>query len=571
MRLKGTLKALVIFLVIISGIEAYQLLPIDTISKIPTQSNKISELNKLSRTVSEEQPEKAIDYGRQALELSFELDDQAGVAESYLSIGGGLENLGIYDKSLEYYLKSLRIYETLQSPDKLAYTLDIIGYIYWYLKIYDKSHDYYDRSLIIAREIGDSIRIADNLNHKGLSYWKQNNYESALKCYNEGLKISTSINYVHGISTITNNVATIYLDQGLLNDALQKYEESLKMKLEKESSRKWGITEALTNVGNIYTRKGEYRKAYEKLTEANELAKSIKSKVLLIENYESFAEYYERIGNYNAANDYLKLSAAAKDSLFTETKSHKIAEIQALYLLESKENEIRQLNLDKQYKDSEIQFQREINSLYIILLVVSISGGIIIYMFQKSKSRAYKKLVHKNIEVIESEKKLRKLRQFRETNKFSEIDETADEEEIKNPNEMTSEKEKYSASPLTDEQKDLILDAINNAIEKEKIFRQTDLTINKLADHLHVSRTYVSQVINEKIGKSFIQFINEHRVTEACIMLADKGNRLFTMEHIASEVGFNSITSYNRAFKKVAGVTPSFYLKSLPEDFQPHY
>ncbi len=45
-------------------------------------------------------------------------------------------------------------------------------------------------------------------------------------------------------------------------------------------------------------------------------------------------------------------------------------------------------------------------------------------------------------------------------------------------------------------------------------------------------------------------------------MLSDPKNQLITIEGIAKKVGFNSITTFNRYFKKFIGVNPSFYAKS---------
>ncbi len=97
-------------------------------------------------------------------------------------------------------------------------------------------------------------------------------------------------------------------------------------------------------------------------------------------------------------------------------------------------------------------------------------------------------------------------------------------------------------------------------MENEKLFLKQDLTINKLASYINVSRTYLSQVINELFQKNFNTLVNEYRIKEARDMLIE--NKNMTIEGIANEVGFRSKSSFNSAFKKYTGVTPSFFMKN---------
>lgn len=60
---------------------------------------------------------------------------------------------------------------------------------------------------------------------------------------------------------------------------------------------------------------------------------------------------------------------------------------------------------------------------------------------------------------------------------------------------------------------------------------------------------------------NFFEYINSLRITEAMELLKDKGKSRLTIIEVAYQVGFNNKVSFNAAFKKQTGVTPTEYRK----------
>ncbi|MGV3632497.1 MAG: helix-turn-helix domain-containing protein [Bacteroidota bacterium] len=96
-------------------------------------------------------------------------------------------------------------------------------------------------------------------------------------------------------------------------------------------------------------------------------------------------------------------------------------------------------------------------------------------------------------------------------------------------------------------------------MEEEKPYLDQDLTILKLAKDLQTNSKYLSHVINSEFNRSFIHFINDYRINELKQQLVD--NRNYTIEALAQNAGFKSKSSFNAAFKKSTGLTPSIYLR----------
>ncbi len=120
-------------------------------------------------------------------------------------------------------------------------------------------------------------------------------------------------------------------------------------------------------------------------------------------------------------------------------------------------------------------------------------------------------------------------------------------------------KVKYARSSLPDSAKAKYLKLLKEKLEKEKIYRQNELRLADLAKALGISTHHLSQIINEEKKQNFFDYINSYRVREAKEKIVKERNK--TLLEIAYEVGFNSKNSFNSAFKKQVGMTPSAFRK----------
>jgi AraC-like DNA-binding protein len=120
---------------------------------------------------------------------------------------------------------------------------------------------------------------------------------------------------------------------------------------------------------------------------------------------------------------------------------------------------------------------------------------------------------------------------------------------------------KYRKSGLKPADARALYDDLVGHVDDEQAFLDSGLSLSSLARDLGYSSNHVSQVINEFDQCNFHDFINARRVAEACRRL--QGSQETNLLDLAMDVGFNSKSSFNRAFRKFAGVTPSEYLASL--------
>lgn len=124
-------------------------------------------------------------------------------------------------------------------------------------------------------------------------------------------------------------------------------------------------------------------------------------------------------------------------------------------------------------------------------------------------------------------------------------------------------KSKYKSknSCLTRDETDKYIRKLLYLIEEGKIYKNSDLSIKSLSSRLILSPRILSHIINDRLKMNFYELINEYRIKEAQRILTDPKTGNLSILEIAHEVGYNSKSAFNRAFKKFTRMTPSEFRK----------
>jgi len=121
---------------------------------------------------------------------------------------------------------------------------------------------------------------------------------------------------------------------------------------------------------------------------------------------------------------------------------------------------------------------------------------------------------------------------------------------------------KYANSKLKEREKETYLSDLLMHLELQKIYRQPDLSVAQLAKQVKIPKHYLSQIINEKMQCSFLDFINRYRVEEAKEKLQATDFQDLSILAIGKSVGFNAKSTFYAAFKKYTDVTPGDYRRA---------
>lgn len=121
---------------------------------------------------------------------------------------------------------------------------------------------------------------------------------------------------------------------------------------------------------------------------------------------------------------------------------------------------------------------------------------------------------------------------------------------------LPSPASRYAKSGLTSGESERIFKQATEFFDEKKPYLDADLRLDSLAQMMSVNRNHLSQSINEYGKSAFWNFVNRYRVEEAKRRLREPSLRHLTIEAIALDSGFNSISTFNSMFKKLVGMKP---------------
>jgi AraC-like DNA-binding protein len=128
---------------------------------------------------------------------------------------------------------------------------------------------------------------------------------------------------------------------------------------------------------------------------------------------------------------------------------------------------------------------------------------------------------------------------------------------------------RYARSCLDQSTRARIRRKLQEAMNTSHLYRNNRLTLRGLCQQIRENPHYVSQVINQDLGTSFYDLVNVHRVANAQRLLVMAPEK--TVIDIALEVGFNSKSTFNAAFRHHTGSTPTVYRNSQLSPAEPGF
>ncbi len=431
---------------------------------------------------------------------------------------------GDYEEAAHYYLTAVEISKKIKNTELTNYALNGLAQLNLRTKNYSKAESIFKYLIAQAKQANNDDDILIYSLNLATTYGEDGNFDESEKYLLEVYKSNPKNKFFKAVAA--NSLSFIYNNQGKYNKAL-KYGKEAAEYSQNVSDEAFKI-ESLTNYSNSLKGLGENVKAGKIIKEIISMARSNHFIRKMNNSIGNLALNYEAMQDFKSAYKYYKDFSERRDSLLTEATTAKINELQIKYETAKKDHEIQEKTDALRRRNSALIF-----SVSGVILFIAIS--ILIFILYRKKNEAYKEIVKKNIELINTEEQLLKKKQ----------------------NEL--KQEKYVSSALSDEKKDKLHLKLIEAISEEKIFLNPDITLGKLAQRFGINSKYLSQVIHEFYNSGFSDFINQLRIKEAARLLSDQSYSHISIEGISEMVGFNTKSSFNIYFKKFIGVTPSYF------------
>ncbi len=291
--------------------------------------------------------EKALELQNKALQIRLSINDPL-LATSFNNIAAIYYSKGDYPKSLELYLRGLPVAEKNGDKPMISNIINNIALIYWKQNRYQEAFEYFEKCLYLEKERNDYGNIAGSYNNMAGIKINLDSYDEAIKYCKEAISYAEKVN-------ATKQLARSYNLLGQLEYRKKNYQSSINYELiGLEKRRKLGdhsgMSRSLIALGESYIELKEYIEAEKVLLEGLKI--SAGSSLLKEKEscYKLLGNLYNRSGNWEKANNYYVLRDALKDSLFNESNSKIIFDLQTKYETSKKEAQIFLLNKENDIK-----------------------------------------------------------------------------------------------------------------------------------------------------------------------------------------------------------------------------
>lgn len=340
---------------------------------------KVKTLNELFKVYINQDPIRATEYTREALSLALEITDKKGMAASYNNLGVAYRNQGALDKALEYYLTSLQMYQNIQNKEGIATTKNNIGNIYSIKKDQAQATKYLEESNKLFLELKDEARIIGSFNNLGNLYSELQMYDQAMKYYEEASRRSEQ-NGAPSSDPIT-NIGNVYLRQNDLAKAMEQYKKALPI-AEKENNQV-GILSILVSMGEASLKAGNLSQANAYLTQSLAICQELQAYVYEPGIYKNLAAIFARQNRMDKAYESLLRYDQAREKIYGEESSRKIAQMEMAMRLQEKEKELEVLKKDDALKSMQLKQTQMIVALVFLAII---SGIMIVSLFVQRKT-----------------------------------------------------------------------------------------------------------------------------------------------------------------------------------------
>jgi tetratricopeptide (TPR) repeat protein len=323
------------------------------------------------------------------------------IAATFGSVGVTSWENGMYSNAIKYQLNGLKIWEELDNKKSIANTYNNIGIVYDVLGNYPKAIEYHKMALktreiflkdekknLKENEINALINAeANSYNNLGVVYEKQGNllkgksdsakkmqiYNEALENLIRALQLFQETKNASGIPMTYDNIGNIYADMGVYDKSMEYFLKALHLRDEKACGDcKLDYSVTLISIGSLYYKQNNRKEAIENLTKALKISEALGSKENIKHCCEILAKIYFSLGDYKLAYQYLETCSNVKDSLLNAESYKQVAEMNAKYDSEKKENQIILLEKDKEKQEVESKKQK--------IIMYAISGGLCLVM-----------------------------------------------------------------------------------------------------------------------------------------------------------------------------------------------
>lgn len=442
-------------------------------------------------------------------------ETQKIAAECFNGYGMLMNERGLYPIAMDYYLKARRIAEKYELRGILSEVYANLGNVYGWNNDYESARRFFLMALPMSGESTDArLRnmLLKNLVAVNSMMGRPDSARYYALAYERESKRDPRYEY-----DVMINRALIANAEQKMDSALHYAHRSARAAMANQKLPVLCLGASYSTLAEFFEKTGQLDSAAYYLKECQKISEKYGYHHLRVETLGDLGRVYDLMGRKQQAMEYKSQYLSLADSINFQENSDKLNASQTAYDLETSAEEIRDLNADK-------RAQRD--WLLVLGAFLCLSGLFIVVLIrQKRKLKAaWTELYHRNRAQLEAEQSRRVV--------------------------------------ANDDMRRKIAADILRVMDETEEYCSPDFSIERLATLIGSNARYVSEVLNDEMGKNFRTLLNEYRVKKAMMRLEDRehyGN--LTIKAIAESVGYKSQTTFITAFTKQTGLKPGIYQK----------
>ena len=346
----------------------------------------------------------ALQFGLEALRFLEIYVYPPQQVEILINVGMIYIELSQFDLANKYLFQALKIAE---KHNLIFETAQIYSEQAWINKDqgnYPLALDYINQSQKIRESIGDRHGVAICHNIRGLIFYLQKRYRESIAEHERVKQIRVDIQHPEGVAASIFNLSLVYAALGDIDKSINLQKEAIS--IEEGIENIFSLSISYNQLAEGLISKRRYNEARRYLERSRTFAQKTQSKLLLRDNAGAFSKLLESQGDFKGALEFKNLYQSLNDSIYSETSAGKLAEMQALYQVEKKDQEIQLLSKERALQESQLQVQQAQLRQQRILIITAVIGLLLISMVAYISYYYYRKIHKLNIEISEQNEEI---------------------------------------------------------------------------------------------------------------------------------------------------------------------
>lgn len=448
-------------------------------------------------------------YFGKALPMAEREKDYWALATIYNSLGGNTAfGEGDYSQGIAYLIEALRYAENIRDTSRLMLVKNNLAMAYCFIN--DST------GLIYAQDVyrngvdnNNIYRIFQGAMISANLYWMMRDTANALRYVKEALPYVEMYDQSREVYVL---YADILRDIGKKDSSVIYYRKAFQ---EQSGSGIYSKADLYLGYAEFLKEDRRYDDAVSVLMDGLHMMDSVRSPAKKPMMYLSLSGIYEDMGDPGTALTYYKQYNEEANRQLNLEIERKISSIRREY--------------DKQKHEVELLEWRNKYNLAVMAFVFAVCVCVGLYLLYRSKVKNYRQLLKQHQTILERQE---------------------------------TRPAQTAAVPMPQDKMKEMYDRLEKLMYEQELYRQSDLSRDKVAQMLSTNRTYLCSVIKSFTGMTFPYYVNSFRINEAVRILSNPEDNT-PIKAIAGNLGYNNLTTFYRLFEAAKGMPPSKYRETV--------